>query len=126
MSPFPWGLNCSRPDPALPVLRGLLGPDVVGRVATIGHCPALADQPLLNIPTPDMTIGDNSAVAVGVDRSAADRRLGDKISQGQRASLPASPWRAVRLEAFLALLRGVDPMESYPLAVDFNRIGIDN
>lgn len=58
-----------------------------------------------------MAIGDDPAVAVGVDRLAVDCRLADKVSQRQRALQPAAPCGAVQQEAFLALFGGVDAVK---------------
>lgn len=124
--PLPRRLDRPRPDPALGVPRGLLSANVVRGVASVGHRPALTDQPLLDVSTANVAVSNNTAKAVGVDWLAGDRRVADKIGQCQRTLLPAAPRGAVRLKAFLALLGSVDAAEPDTLAMDFNGITVDD
>jgi hypothetical protein len=73
-----------------------------------------------------VTVRDDPAVTVGVDRLAADSRLADKVSQRQPALLPTAPWGSVRDEAFLAIFGDVNTVEPDPLAVDLDGVGIDD
>ena len=73
-----------------------------------------------------MTVRDDPAVTVGVDRLAADSRPADKVSQRQPGPLPHS---AMGIRPGRSIPNGfgdVNTVEPDPLAVDLDGVGIDD
>ena len=106
-------------------MRRVLPADIGCRVLAIGERPALRDHPAIQVFGARAADGDDPAVAVGVTRLAGDRPLADVIGQRKGRLLAA----AVRLAgglARLAQLGRVDAIEPDALAVDLERVAVND
>ena len=107
-------------------MRTLFIVHVVERVFAIGHRPTAGDHPAIEILGILEANGDETAITIVTTRIASNDGTTDSVGQGKSGLLAAAPRCAVGPSAFLPAFRRVDAVKPDALAVDFDRVAVDN
>ena len=124
-APVPWRNELSSPHSAFCGFRRRLLARVRARVSTIGHRPALADQPGIDVLCAVPAHRDDAAIPVPIALLARDRFAVDPPDKRPCRLLAARP-AAVPLEAGLSTLRRVQAEQSNSHRPDLDRVPVDH
>ena len=102
-----------------------LASDVVQRISAIDRRPTIGDHPAIKVPGAPEAGCDHAPVAIVIARFAAHGGAADIIRQCEGCLLAAAPGRAVRSDAFLAALEGINAMHAEARTMNFERLAID-
>lgn len=126
LSPFPWWLNPTSPNPPLRVLSLLFRRYIGARIFPIRHRVTISNNPKFNVFAPHAAIGDNSTIPVDVALAALDGRRANELVQRHGGDLSAAIELVRGVKAWLALLWGVDAVKPDALAMYLYRVAVDD
>jgi hypothetical protein len=95
-------------------------------VPPVRQCQALSDKPLVYINVADETPRDDATVSIDIALVARDGAPADQILQRKGRPLAAAPGPASCIETGLAAFWRIDAVQADALAVDLDRVGIDD
>lgn len=125
-SVIPCRLRFGLPDTDAISLGYRFDGHVIFRIAPERPSHAFADKRLAQVATACPAFRDHPPVAVILDGLAGERNICGKLAHPDSCSPAAGPVSAIRPIAELPLLGRVDPMDADGVAIDPQRVAIDN
>ena len=125
-SPVPRHVEMARPNAKISPTRGVLVTNIVNAVTPRRHSPATTDHPTTQILASCSADSHNATVTIPVALLAMDYRLANHVSQFHGCALAAPPDSSRSVNTGLAALGGIDTKQADALAVDLDRVAIND